>query len=121
MIHGPCRSINASSSCMVDGKCDKFYPKEFLENTIVLPNGQVKYARPHNGITTEKNGIQIDNTFVVPHNVDLLVKYQAHINVESVNRNGMEKYLVKYTNKGPDCAKATVKRKKEVPPILRLR
>jgi hypothetical protein len=85
MIHGPCGPLNASSSCMVDGKCDKFYPKEFLENTIVLPNGQVKYARPRNGITTEKNGIQIDNTFIVPHNVDLLVKYQAHINVESVN------------------------------------
>ena len=54
------------------------------------------------------------------HNVDLLVKYQGHINVESVNRNGMEKYLFKYTNKGPDRAKATLKRKKMVR-ILQLR
>ncbi|KAG2544672.1 hypothetical protein PVAP13_9KG177801 [Panicum virgatum] len=115
MIHGPCGSLNTSSPCMVDGKCDKFYPKNFSETTTIAGNGQVTYARPNNGITTEKNGVRIDNTFVVPHNVDLLVKYQAHINVESVNRNGMEKYLFKYTNKGPDCAKAALKRKRGNP------
>jgi hypothetical protein len=82
---------------------------------MVLPNSHVTYARPDNGITTEKNGVKVDNTFVVPHNVDLLVKYQAHINVESVNRNGMERYLFKYTNKGPDCAKATIQRKRGNP------
>jgi len=53
-----------------------------------MENGHVRYARPRNGITTKKNGINVDNRFVVPHNVDLLVKYQAHINVERVNRDG---------------------------------
>lgn len=52
---------------------------------------------------------------MVPHNVDLLVKYQAHINVESVNRDGMEKYMFKYTNKGPDFAKVGIKRKRDTP------
>jgi hypothetical protein len=68
--------------------------KNFV-TTVVVPNSYVKYARPNNGITAHKNGVQVDNTFVVPHNVDLLVKYQAHMNVESVNRNGMERYLFK--------------------------
>uniref|UniRef100_A0A453RTJ7 Uncharacterized protein n=2 Tax=Aegilops tauschii subsp. strangulata TaxID=200361 RepID=A0A453RTJ7_AEGTS len=42
--------------------------------------------------------------FIVPHNVDLVVKYQAHINVEKVNHDGMHKYLFKYVTKGFDCA-----------------
>jgi hypothetical protein len=67
---------------------------------------------PKKCITTARNNIEVDNQFVVPHNVDLLVKYQAHINVENVNRNGMEKYLFKYTNKGPDCSKVGIKRKR---------
>jgi hypothetical protein len=112
MIHGPCGSLRTSSPCMTNGKCDKFYPKKICDHPMVLPNSRVTYARPDNGISAEKNGVKVDNTFVVPHNVDLLVKYQAHINVESVNHNGMERYLFKYTNKGPDCAKATIQRKR---------
>lgn len=111
MIHGPCDAVNSSSPCMVDGKCTKFYPKEFTSRTSVSPNGHVIYARPNNGITVEKGGIKIDNRFVVPHNVDLCVKYNAHINVESVNRDGIEKYLFKYTNKGSDCAKFGIQNK----------
>jgi hypothetical protein len=38
-----------------------------------------------------------------------LVKYQAHINVEIVNRDGMEKYLFKYSTKGPDYAKVGIR------------
>jgi hypothetical protein len=49
----------------------------------------------------------------VPHNVDLYVKYDAHINVESVNRDGMEKYLFKYTNKGTDRAKVAGQNKED--------
>jgi hypothetical protein len=40
------------------------------------------------------------NKFIGPHNVDLLVKYQAHIYVERVNHDGMHKYLFKYVTKG---------------------
>uniref|UniRef100_A0A0A9DMA7 Helitron helicase-like domain-containing protein n=1 Tax=Arundo donax TaxID=35708 RepID=A0A0A9DMA7_ARUDO len=112
MIHGPCGTLNPSSPCMADGACTKFYPKEFCNKTTVLPNGHFRYARPDNGITTEKNDVNINNRFVVPHNVDLLVKYQAHINVEAVNRDGMEKYLFKYTTKGPDCSIVGIKRKR---------
>jgi hypothetical protein len=44
--------------------------------------------------------LAIDNTFVVPLNVDLVVKYHAHINVEKANYDGMHKYLFKYVIKG---------------------
>ncbi|KAK7400491.1 hypothetical protein VNO78_11699 [Psophocarpus tetragonolobus] len=33
MIHGPCRTSNPRSLCMKNGKCNKRYPKEFLDDT----------------------------------------------------------------------------------------
>ncbi|XP_052155488.1 uncharacterized protein LOC127773464 [Oryza glaberrima] len=89
---------------MSEGKCTKFYPKEFCEETTILENGFTQYARPNNGRTVTKNGVDVDNRFVVPHNVDLVVKFQAHINLEKVNYDGMHKYLFKYVTKGFDCS-----------------
>jgi hypothetical protein len=111
MIHGTCGAMCSTSPCMVNGTCSKFYPKDFSSTTTVSSNGHVIYAQPNNDITIQKNGARIDNRFIVPHNVDLCVKYDAHINVESVNRDGMEKYLFKYTNKGPGRAKVAVQNK----------
>lgn len=38
----------------------------------------------------------------IPHNVDLVVKYQVHVNVEICNRARSVKYLFKYIKKGHD-------------------
>ena len=55
----------------------------------------------------------MDNTWVVPHNITLLKRYQAHINVEYVNKSKVVKYLCKYINKGPDQANIIFERIKK--------
>ncbi|XP_025653144.1 uncharacterized protein [Arachis hypogaea] len=60
------------------------------------------------GVTVKINDVDIDNRFVVPYNPLLLMKYQAHINLEFCNKSNVIKYLFKYINKGPDRVTATV-------------
>ncbi|OMP04886.1 DNA helicase PIF1, ATP-dependent [Corchorus olitorius] len=66
------------------------------------------YRRRDTGIVCNKNGIELDNRFVVPHNVDLVVKYRVHINVEVCNHSRVIKYLFKYINKGPDRVRVII-------------
>jgi hypothetical protein len=82
MVHDPCGPHVSYSLCMADRKCSKFYPKQFCGKTTILENSFAQYARLDNGLVAHKNRIDVDNRFIVPHNVDLLVKFQAHINVE---------------------------------------
>ncbi|KAK9724002.1 hypothetical protein RND81_05G040500 [Saponaria officinalis] len=97
---------NYKSPCMVDGKCSKYYPRKFTDETSVSEDDYPKYRRRNNGRTGEKNGTTIDNRFIVPHNIDLLVKYDAHLNVEWCNKHRSIKYLFKYMSKGTDMALA---------------
>jgi len=50
------------------------------------------------------HGIELDNRWVVPHNVYLSTKYDVHINVEVCNNIHAVKYLFKYVYKGHDHA-----------------
>ncbi|CAN1162471.1 ATP-dependent DNA helicase PIF1, partial [Linum perenne] len=54
------------------------------------------------GITATKGGTVLDNRYVVPFNRNLLVLFQAHINVELCHQGRVIKYLFKYLTKGPD-------------------
>lgn len=104
MLHGPCGEMNPMCPCMQDGRCSKHFPKEFNSCTTVTDEGFPTYRRRDDGRTASKNGNTIDNRFFIPYNLDLLVKFGAHINVEWCNRDRSLKYLFKYMNKGPDMA-----------------
>ena len=92
MIHGPCDKLNPYSPCMIDGICSKSFNEYTRENS----NGYPEYRRRDNGIvhpvikfhfrdklSKEKfTIINVDNRWIVPHNLYLSTKYYCHINVE---------------------------------------
>ncbi|KAJ1262208.1 hypothetical protein BS78_09G089200 [Paspalum vaginatum] len=88
---------------------------KFISAEIPDPNEDpLGYAlRPNNGRFVEKGGVRLDNRWVVPYNMYLLKKFQAHINVEWCNKGIFIKYLFKYVTKGPDCAKIYIQRIKD--------
>ncbi|XP_028944574.2 uncharacterized protein [Malus domestica] len=107
MIHGPCGLANEKSPCMKEKKCLKRFPKHFSNETTFESDGFVKYKRREmENCFVVKNGVKLNNAFVVPYNRELLLKYQAHINVESCCQSMLIKYLFKYITKGVDRARA---------------
>jgi hypothetical protein len=68
------------------------------------------YWRKDTGRTLLVHGIELDNHWVVSHNVYLSTKYDAHINVEVCNNIHVVKYLFKYVYKGHDCATVEISR-----------
>uniref|UniRef100_A0A0D3E8D8 ATP-dependent DNA helicase n=1 Tax=Brassica oleracea var. oleracea TaxID=109376 RepID=A0A0D3E8D8_BRAOL len=111
MIHGPCGVINRKSPCMENNVCTKKYPRPYNDNTSIDISGYLLYRRRRNeNKFVVKDGAILNNTFVVPHNVKLLKKYEAHINVEWCNRTSAVKYLFKYITKGVDRASVVIEK-----------
>ena len=109
MIHGPCGILNSTSPCMKGGVCSKMYPKKFVESTSFGPNKIPIYKRRDDDTRyVMKDDIKVDNRFVVPYNSELLLRYNAHINVEVCSQSLLIKYLFKYISKGPDRARVGV-------------
>jgi hypothetical protein len=106
MVHGPCGVYNPKPSCMKNRRHSKNYPKDFHEGTSINDSGFAIYKRPNNQRFVIKGSIRLDNRWIVPHNIELLKKYDAHINTEWCNKIIFIKYLFKYVTKGPDCSKA---------------
>jgi hypothetical protein len=50
MLHGPC----SPDRCLENGRCKKYYPKSFCEQTVMNDDGYPKYAHPDNGRTILK-------------------------------------------------------------------
>ena len=103
MIHGPCGSLNPASPCMVNGDCQKLFPKEPRPSTLASVNGYPEYRRS-GGRTANVGRHTVDSRWVVPYNAYLLRRYDAHINVEICASVKSVKYLFKYVYKGHDRA-----------------
>src|SRR4051812_31341436 len=110
MMHGPCGLARPKCPCMKNSRSSKFFPKKFNETTIVDHDGYLVYKRSSQTFTVIKNGITLDNRSVVPYNTRLLLKYDAHINMEWCNQSTSIKYLFKYIHKGYDRITASVSR-----------
>ncbi|XP_071727416.1 uncharacterized protein [Rutidosis leptorrhynchoides] len=104
MLHGPCDRKHKDAPCMIDSQCSKHFPKPYYAETTIDEDGYANYRRRNNGVNVTKGKSTLDNSFVVPYNRYLLIRYNAHINVEWCNRSRAIKYLFKYLNKGPDRA-----------------
>ncbi|KAF7812022.1 DNA helicase PIF1, ATP-dependent [Senna tora] len=87
MIHGPCGAARKTLPCMINGKCSKHFPKKFTDRTSFDDDFYAKYRRRDIGNTVVKNGIELDNRFVVPYNPTLLLRYQTHINIDFCNQS----------------------------------
>ncbi|XP_019166929.1 PREDICTED: uncharacterized protein LOC109162699 [Ipomoea nil] len=103
-----CQNIDTIISAEIPNKeVDSEYYKvveEFMiqDSSNFDQNGYPIYRRRDDGRFVTKNGIELDNRFVVPHNKYLLLKYRAHINIELCNQSRSIKYLFKYVNKRHD-------------------
>jgi hypothetical protein len=94
--------------CLEDGEqCSKNYPKDINDFTYsdndndFYPNLRRRFI-PDNDKKFLWRGTLIDNSWVVPYNPYLTLKYNAHINVEICVSTEAVKYLYKYVYKGPD-------------------
>ena len=108
MIHGSCGELNPTSPCMINGKCTKHYPREFVTTTTTNKHGYPLYRRRDDKKTIKKKRGIIDNRWIVPYNPYLCQKYNYHINVEICSSIRSVKYLYKYVYKGPDCAMVSI-------------
>lgn len=107
MIHGPCGSHNQRAPCMIEGRCSKRYPHNYLSETISGEDGYPLYRRrsPESGGREVQLGrYLVDNRWVVPHNRFLCKVFNAHINVKYCHSVKSIKYICKYINKGSDMA-----------------
>nr|GEU36318.1 uncharacterized protein [Tanacetum cinerariifolium] len=110
MMHGPCGELYKLASCMSRDTYVKAFLKQYCEDTFITRDGWPHYRRPNNGrkVQVGRQNIMLDNRFVVPHNIDLIVKYDYHINVEWCNQGTLVKYLFSYLNKGLDRATVVI-------------
>jgi hypothetical protein len=94
MVHGLCRDEDPNCPCMTrqvgeNFKWGKGYPKALNMETTLQANGFPLYQR-HPGVgdnptirllVNRNTEVTLDNQWVVPYNLYLSKKYQAHINV----------------------------------------
>lgn len=101
---------------MKEGKCNRRYPRPVLKDTQTGEDRYPQYRRKFrsdSGFTTNVNGFELDNRWVVLYNPVLLCTFNAHINVEYCNSVKSIKYVCKYINKGNDQACFTIEKEND--------
>ena len=99
MVHGPC-GIAHYSPCLNEKKeCSKGFPKPFQPETVISGESYVKTRRRASGISVNVRSTEIDNRFVISYSPYLLMRYQAHINVECTTGFNAIKYIYKCYDK----------------------
>ena len=112
MIHGPCGSINPKCICMENNRCKKHFPKEYNEKTKLNIKGYPVYRRRY-GVSAQVRRNVLNNQWVIPYNPYLLLKYNAHLNVEVCTSILAVKYIYKYIYKGYDCTNLAINQKSQ--------
>ena len=107
MVHGPCGAYNAKCACMKNNSCSKRFPKPLSDDTMIDHVGYPVYRRRDTGlyVLRQKDTLRLGNQWVVPYNLNLLKRFDAHINVEWCNKTKLLKYLFKYLTKGHDVVR----------------
>ena len=98
--------------CM--GKCFRSFPKKEGKATNTDVDGYPEYRRRLTGpnvhtIPELGKHKDINNSWVVPYNPYLLLKYNTHINVEICTSVSAYKYIFKYVMKGGDKAEVKLR------------
>jgi hypothetical protein len=102
VVHGPWGDLNKNCPCMKEGLCSKRFPKAYNDETLVDDKGFPVYRRcDGHFVLRNKGSVNLTNKWVVPHNLGLLKRFQAHINVECCKKTNLLKYLFKYVTRGP--------------------
>ena len=102
--HHSCRSDCSGQLC----DCRRRFPKDMAAATVVIGDGFPKYRRRGLHTMIDRSGRIVTDSWVVPYNEYLLLKYQCHINLEVCANIRSFKYVYKYTFKSPDYTAITV-------------
>eukprot|EP00794_Sanderia_malayensis_P002203 gene2203-biopygen1972 len=112
MMHGPCGVLNPSCVCMQGGKCKKKFPKDLAQQTEFNVNGYPLYRR-RGQTTAQLRQHRLNDSWVVPHNIKLLLKFDCHMNVEVCTTVKSVKYIFKYIHKGNEMAHVEIREGRE--------
>ena len=118
MVHGPCGNEKPNSPCMFNSNgeatniCHKSFPKDYKTETewkssLYYPIYKRRSVND-GGSEALQNGRIINNSWIVPYNRQLLLKFNCHINCEICVSPKVEKYHYKYVYKGGDRASLRV-------------
>ncbi|GAA0158936.1 hypothetical protein LIER_15839 [Lithospermum erythrorhizon] len=61
MMHRPCGEKNKNNSCMIDGNCKYYYPREFCEQTTQAKEGYPTYRRRRDNKTVQVRNAHLNN------------------------------------------------------------